>query len=98
MKLLSAIESLITVLNRKYEMKSFCLKYKKDIENIYPRVSNTTNNKTMILWKCSTWFINQEAKGLLSSLGLRKPLSKVPLLGDILFWMQFHWKIIKWMK
>ena len=28
---------------------------------------------------------NQEAKGLLSNLGIRTPLSKVPLLGDILF-------------
>ena len=28
---------------------------------------------------------NQGAKGLLSDLGLRTPLSKVPLLGDILF-------------
>ena len=28
---------------------------------------------------------NQEAKGLLSNLGLRTPLSKEPLLGDILF-------------
>ena len=28
---------------------------------------------------------NQEAKGLLSNLGLRTPLSKVPVLGDILF-------------
>ena len=27
----------------------------------------------------------QEAKGLLSSLGLKAPLSKIPLLGDILF-------------
>ena len=27
---------------------------------------------------------NEEAKGLLSSLDLRAPLSKVPLLGDIL--------------
>ena len=30
---------------------------------------------------------NEEAKGLLSNLGLRTPLSKVPLLGDILFWL-----------
>ena len=30
---------------------------------------------------------NQGAKGLLSNLGLRTPLSKVPLLGDILFWL-----------
>ena len=27
----------------------------------------------------------QEANGLLSSLGLKTPLSKIPLLGDILF-------------
>ena len=46
----------------------------------------------MILLKCAvcggkkTRFIkNQEAKGLLSNLGLRTPLSKVPILGDILF-------------
>ena len=30
---------------------------------------------------------NHEAKGLLSNLGVRKPLSKVPILGEILFWM-----------
>ena len=29
---------------------------------------------------------NQETKGLLSNLGIRTPLSKVPLLGHILFW------------
>ena len=27
----------------------------------------------------------QEAKGLLSNLGIRKALSKIPLLGDVLF-------------
>ena len=27
----------------------------------------------------------QEAKGLLSNLGIRIPLSKIPLLGDLLF-------------
>ena len=40
---------------------------------------------------------NQEAKGLLSNLGLRTPLSKVPILGDILFWMHMLNRI-KWMK
>ena len=40
---------------------------------------------------CKTWekksrFIkNKEAKGLLSNLGIRTRLSKVPLLGDSLF-------------
>ena len=28
---------------------------------------------------------NQEANGLLSNLGLKTPLSKIPLLGNILF-------------
>ena len=32
----------------------------------------------------------QEAKGLLSNLGIKTPLSKTPLL-NVLFWMQFHW-------
>ena len=35
---------------------------------------------------CGTFIKNQEAKGLLSNLGIWTPLSKVPLLGDILFW------------
>ena len=73
-------------------MKSYCLKCRKDTENISPRVSNTSNNRTTILSKCTTFaskksrFIkNQEAKGLFSNLGVRTPLSKVPILGDILF-------------
>ena len=27
----------------------------------------------------------QDAKGILSSLGIKTPLSKIPLLGDVLF-------------
>ena len=73
-------------------MKSYCLKCKKDTENINPRISNTSNGRTMVLLKCaicgskkSRFTKNQEAKGLLSNLGVRTPLSKVPVLGDILF-------------
>ena len=73
-------------------MKSYCLRCKKDTGNINPRVSNTSNGRTMILAKCaicgskkSRFIENQEAKLLLSNLGLRTPLSKVPLLGDTLF-------------
>ena len=64
----------------------------KDTESINPRVSATSNGRTMILSKCaicgskkSKFIKKQEAKGLLSSLGIRIPLSKVPLLGDVLF-------------
>ena len=35
--------------------------------------------------KKSKFIKNQEAKGLLSSLDIRTPLSKIPLLGDVLF-------------
>ena len=33
-------------------MKSYCLKCKKDAENTNPRVSITSNGKTMLLSKC----------------------------------------------
>ena len=75
-------------------MLSYCLKCKRNTESINPRVSATSNGRTMIS-KCAicvskkSKFINkQEAKGLLSSLGIKMPLSKIPLLGDVLFSVQ----------
>ena len=75
-----------------YKMKSYCLKCRKYTEKIDPKVLDSSNGKTMILLKCaicggkkSRFIKNQDAKGLLSKLGIRTPLSKVPLLGDILF-------------
>ena len=56
------------------------------------RVSNTSNGRKMILSKyviCgskkSRFIKNQEAKGLLSNLGVKTPLNEVPILRDILF-------------
>ena len=73
-------------------MESYCLKCKKHTKNINPQVSSTSNGKFMILSKCVTCgsrkskFINkQEPKGLLTNLGIKAPLSKIPVLGDILF-------------
>ena len=73
-------------------MKSYCLKHKQDTENIDPRVSDTRNGRTMILSKCaicgskkSRFIKDQDSKGLLSNLGVRTPLSKIPVFGDILF-------------
>ena len=64
----------------------------KNTEIIDPKVSATKNGRTMILSKCalcgskkSKFIKKQEAKGLLSSLGIRTPLSKITLLGDVLF-------------
>ena len=60
-------------------MKSYCLKCKKDTENINPRVSNSSHGKTMLLSNVE----DQEAKGLLSNLGLRTPLSQIPIMNEI---------------
>ena len=38
-----------------------------------------------VIVKNQDFFKNQEAKGLLSNLGIKTPLSKVPILDDILF-------------
>ena len=72
-------------------MKSCCLKCRKDTENINLKVSSTSNGKAVILSKCaicgsknSRFIKNQEVKGLLSNLGIRTPLNKVPILGDTL--------------
>ena len=73
-------------------MLCYCLKCKKNTESMNPRVSKTTNGKTMMLSKCaicgskkSKFIKKQQARGLLSNLGIRTPLNKVPLLRDILF-------------
>ena len=66
-----------------------CKNYTKDIDL---RFSGTKNGKAMILSKCaicgskkSKFIKKQEAKGLLSKLGIKTPFSKLPILGDILF-------------
>ena len=68
------------------------LKCKKHTENINPQVSSTSNGKFMILSKCaicnskkSKFIKKQDEKGLSSKLGIKTPLSNVPVLGDILF-------------
>ena len=73
-------------------MLSYCLKCKINTESINPKVSKTTNGKAIILSTCAicgskkSKFIKQlEAKGLLSNLGLRTPLNKIPVLRKNLF-------------
>ena len=73
-------------------MKSYCLNCRKNTGNINPKVLKTSNGRTMLLSKCaicdskkSRFIKNQEAKVLLSNLGIGTPLSKVLILGDILF-------------
>ena len=65
-----------------------CRKYTK---NIYPKIVKSKNNRSMIQTngaicnsKKSRFIKEQLAKGLLSNLGIKTPLNKVPLL-NILF-------------
>ena len=63
-------------------MPSYCFKCKKHTENMNPVVSKTSNGRTMLPSKCaicgskkSRFIKKQEAKRLLSNLGLKTPLS-----------------------
>ena len=76
-------------------------KCKKNSKRIDPRVSKTNNGKAMILSKCaichsrkSRFIKKQEASGILSNLGLNRPLIKTPLL----FHIPYCFRIIKLMK
>ena len=72
-------------------MKTYCLKCKKDTDNIDPKMFRTKNNRLLMQSKCSVcnnkksrFIKEQDAKGLLSNLGIKTPLSKIPLL-NVLF-------------
>ena len=72
-------------------MKTYCVKCKKVTENIDPKKVRTKNNRLIMQSTCSICGIKksrfikeQEAKGLLSNLGIKTPLSKIPLL-NVLF-------------
>ena len=73
-------------------MLTYCLKCKKNTKNVGPKVFKTKSGRTTLSSKCTVcnnkkprFMREQEAKGILSSLGLETPLSKIPLLGDTLF-------------
>ena len=81
-------------------MSSYCLKLKKNTENINPKISTTSNGKTMILSnyaicgsKKSKFIEKEDANGLLSSWGIKTLSSKIPLFCNVLFWMQFSYMI-----
>ena len=72
-------------------MKIYCVKCRRDTENIDPKMVKTKNNRLIIQSKCpvcgikkSRFVKEQEAKGLLSHLGIKTPLSEIPLL-NVLF-------------
>ena len=72
-------------------MKTYCLKCKRNTDNIDPKMFRTKNNRLLMQSKCSVcknkksrFVKEQDAKGLLSNLGIKTPLSKIPLL-NVLF-------------
>ena len=69
-------------------MNNNCVKCKKDTENIDQQMVRTKNNRLIMQSKYSVCGIKksrfvkeQEAKGLLSNLGIKTTLSKIPLLN-----------------
>ena len=73
-------------------MTSYVVKWRKDKENIDPKIVRTKNTGLVMQSKCSVrgikksrFVTEQEAKGSLSNLGIKTPLSKIPLLNILLF-------------
>ena len=72
-------------------MKIYCAKCRKDTRNIDPKMVRTKNNRLIMQSKCPVcgfkkwrFVVEQEAKDLLSNLGIKTPLSKSTLL-NVLF-------------
>ena len=67
-------------------MKTHCLVFRKNTDNINSKLI-TKNGKLRLEYQCSVcgnksrFVKEQEAKGLLSSLGVRTPLSNIPGLN-----------------
>ena len=75
----------------KTNMLTYCVKCRKNTENLNPKVFKTKNGRLIVQSKCtecgikkSRFVREQEGKCLLSNIGIKTPLSEVPLL-NILF-------------
>ena len=73
-------------------MPTYCLKCRRDSENINPKMVRTKHNRLVMQSKYPICRIKklrfmkeQEAKGLLSNLGIKTPLSKIPLLNFLFY-------------
>ena len=67
-------------------MLPYCIKCRTNTESKNPKVVKTKNGRIRFLSKCSVCNIKkckfikeQEARGILSSLGIRTPLSQISL-------------------
>ena len=71
-------------------MNTYCVKCKRDTGNLNSKIFRTKNHRLIMQSKCrvcgikkSRFVKEQEAKGLLSNLGIRTPLSKILLLNNL---------------
>ena len=71
-------------------MKTYCVKCRKNTGNLKSKICKTKNSRLIMQSKCANCEIKksrlfvkeQEAKAVLSSLGLKTGLGKIPLFGD----------------
>ena len=73
-------------------MLLYCLKSKKKYKKCRLKSIKNKNGRAMLSSKCavcskkkSRFMKEQQAKGILTSLGLKTLLTKIPLFGGILF-------------
>ena len=85
-------------------MKTYCVKCRKDTENIDPKMFRTKNNRLIMQSKCPVCRIKkprfvkeQEAKALLSKLGIKITLSKIPLLKGFVLSVKMNEILIKFL-
>ena len=72
-------------------MLTYFLKCRKNAKNKDAKMVKTKNGRLALSSKCavcgskkSRFMKEQESEGLLSNLGIKTPLNKIPLLGDLL--------------
>ena len=73
-------------------METYCVSCKKNTANKNCSFRKNKQNRLILVSSCAIFgkkkyesIKNQEASELLSKLGIRTPLSNIPLIGDILF-------------
>ena len=73
-------------------MMTYCLVCKENTENKNAKMMKTKNARLVLSSECAIcgnkilrFIREQEASGILSHFGIRTPLSKIPVLGDIFF-------------
>ena len=78
-------------------MPSYCLKCGENTKSIVLQISRAINNGIIILSKCTVCGNKKRklikkpvANGILNNLVIKKLLSKILILRDILFWVQLY--------